>query len=176
MVQDAIRKEIADEQRASGGAASSRSSSASAVLAATPESARLSSDFLGSRGSLPWPVANGIVVEQFGEHTYGVNVKVENNGVDIKTPAGSTVRAVFSGTVGRIANLGGSFTVLVRHGEYFSVYSNLKNVSVSSGQKISTKQTVGTVATNSDDGTTQLHFEIYKGQVPQNPENWLTPN
>jgi septal ring factor EnvC (AmiA/AmiB activator) len=175
MVQAAIQKEIADEQRAAGGAVS-RTSNASAVLAATPESAKLSSDFLGSRGSLPWPVTNGIVVEQFGEHTYGVNVKVENNGIDIKTPAGSTVRAVFSGTVGRIAPVSGSYTVLVRHGEYFSVYSNLKSVSVSSGQKISTKQAVGTVATNSDDGTTQLHFEIYKGQSPQNPESWLTPN
>lgn len=178
LVQDAIRKEIDEERRlAAAEAARSgtpvKSNSASAALTATPESAKLSSDFLGSRGALPWPVGNGFVLEQFGVHTYGVNVKVDNTGIDIKTSAGGAVRSVFNGTVGRIATINGSFTVIVRHGEYFSVYANMKNVSVATGQKVTTKQAIGTVATNSDDGTTQLHFEIYRGQTALNPESWL---
>ncbi|MDF3078876.1 MAG: peptidoglycan DD-metalloendopeptidase family protein [Sphingobacteriaceae bacterium] len=145
----------------------------SSILSATPESAKLSSDFLGSRGNLPWPVAAGTIVETFGTHKYGVNVSVENSGIDIKTPAGAAVRAIFSGTVGRIVSINGSQTVIIRHGEYFSIYSNLRSVSVSSGQKVTTKQNIGTVATDSDDGTTQVHLEIWKVSTPTNPESWL---
>ncbi|MXV17942.1 murein hydrolase activator EnvC family protein [Hufsiella ginkgonis] len=179
-VMDAIRREIEEAQRAAdanavknGNAPAPRTSTKTSILAATPESAKLSSDFLGSRGNLPWPVEKGAIAEGFGIHKYGVNVNVENLGIDIETGAGSTVRAVFSGTVGRITNLNGSQTVIIRHGEYFSVYSNLRGVTVTSGQKINTKQPIGTVATNSEDGTIRLHFEIYKGLSPQNPENWL---
>lgn len=143
------------------------------ILSATPESAKLSSDFLGSRGQLPWPVATGTIVETFGPHKYGVNVSVDNSGIDIKTPAGAAVRAIFAGTVGRIVSINGSQTVIIRHGEYFSIYSNLRSVSVSSGQKVTTKQNIGTVATNSEDGTTQMHLEIWKVSTPTNPESWL---
>lgn len=145
----------------------------SSVLASTPESAKLSSDFLGSRGSLPWPVSNGVIIEGFGSHTYGRNVKTENNGVDIKTAPGSSVRAVFGGEVAAVHNMGGSYAVLIMHGEYFTVYSNLKSVSVSKGQKVTLKQTIGTVATDSVDGTTEVHFEVRKGAAPMNPAGWL---
>ena len=145
----------------------------SSILAATPESAKLSSDFLGSRGNLPWPVANGIIMESFGPHKYGANVKTENNGIDIKTAVGSTVRAIFSGEVATVQNFAGSYAVLIRHGEYFTVYSNLRSVSVSKGQKVTLKQTIGTVLTSTEDGTTEVHFEIRKGATPMNPESWL---
>lgn len=148
-------------------------SKGSSVLAATPESAKLSSDFLGSRGNLPWPVTNGMVIEDFGNHTYGRNVTTENNGVDIKTAPGSAVRAVFEGEVAAVQNLGGSYAVLVRHGEYFTVYSNLRTVSVSRGQKVSLKQNIGTVITDPVDGTTEVHFEVRKGALPMNPAGWL---
>ena len=148
-------------------------SSGSSVLAATPEAAKLSSDFLGSRGSLPWPVTNGMVIEGFGNHTYGRNVITQNNGVDIKTAPGAAVRAVFEGEVAAVQNIGGSIAVLIRHGEYFTVYSNLKTASVSRGQKVTLKQNIGTVITDPVDGTTELHFEIRKGSAPMNPEGWL---
>jgi septal ring factor EnvC (AmiA/AmiB activator) len=147
----------------------------SSVLAATPEAAKLSADFLDNRGRLPWPVAEGIPVEGFGQHTYGVNVKMNNDGIDIQANEGATVRASFAGEV-RIA---GSFPgtgykwVMIKHGEYFTIYSKLRSVSVSPGQKISVKQSIGTVYTDPSDGTTQVHFEIRKGQVPMNPETWL---
>lgn len=148
--------------------------SGSSILSATPESAKLSSDFLGSRGNLPWPVSNGMVIEDFGNHTIGRNVTVENNGVDIKTAPGSQVRAVFAGEVAAVQNISGSYAVLIRHGEYFTVYSNLKSVSVSRGQKVTLKQSIGVVITDPVDGTTEVHFEVRKGATPLNPSSWLS--
>ena len=147
--------------------------SGSSILAATPESAKLSSDFLGSRGSLPWPVSNGMVIEDFGNHTIGQNVTTENNGVDIKTAPGSQVRAVFAGEVAAVQNISGSYAILIRHGEYFTVYSNLKSANVSRGQKVSLKQNIGVVITDPIDGTTEVHFEVRKGATPLNPSSWL---
>jgi len=147
--------------------------SGSSILSATPESAKLSSDFLGSRGSLPWPVSNGMIIEDFGNHTIGRNVTTENNGVDIKTAPGSAVRAVFGGEVAAVQNISGSYAVLIRHGEYFTVYSNLKSVNVTRGQKVTLKQNIGVVITDPIDGTTEVHFEVRKGAAPMNPAGWL---
>ncbi len=148
-------------------------SKGSSILAATPESAKLSSDFLGSRGSLPWPVSNGMIIEEFGNHTYGRNVTTENNGVDIRTAPGSQVRAVFAGEVAAVQNIAGSFVILIRHGEYFTVYSNLRAVNVSRGQKVTLKQNIGSVMTDPVDNITEVHFEVRKGAVPMNPAGWL---
>jgi murein hydrolase activator len=142
------------------------------ILSATPEAAKLSSDFLSNRGRLPWPVAQGQIVARFGTNKYG-NVTVDNNGVDIRTSEGASVRAIFSGDVSTVQNLNGQYFVLIRHGEYFTVYSNLRTVSVSKGEKVTVKQTIGTVITDPVDGTTQLHLEVWKGSSPTNPESWL---
>jgi murein hydrolase activator len=188
-IQNAINKEIEDarrraEEEARAAAAKAKAenkeapdakpiSRGSSILAATPEAAKLSSDFLGNRGRLPWPVASGIITEGYGIHKYGTNVTTENNGVDIKTAAGASVRAVFSGDVAAVQNFAGSYAVLIRHGEYFTVYSNLRSVSVSRGDKVSLKQTIGTVITDPNDGTTEVHFEVRKGAEPMNPSTWL---
>ena len=188
-IQNAINREIEEARRraeaeARAAAAKAKAenkdapdlkpvSKGSSILAATPESAKLSSDFLGSRGSLPWPVTNGIIIEDFGNHMYGRNVTTENNGVDIKTAPGSSVRAVFAGEVAAVQNFAGSFAVLIRHGEYFTVYSNLRTANVSRGQKVTLKQNIGTVITDPVDGTTEVHFEVRKGASPMNPAGWL---
>lgn len=179
---EAARKRAEAEARAAAAKAKAENrdapdskpvASGSSILAATPESAKLSSDFLGSRGSLPWPVTNGMIIEDFGNHTIGRNVTTENNGVDIKTAPGSQVRAVFSGEVAAVQNISGSYAVLIRHGEYFTVYSNLKSASVSRGQKVTLKQNIGVVITDPIDGTTEVHFEVRKGAIPMNPAGWL---
>ena len=188
-IQNAINKEIEEAYRRAEAAARAAVAKAkaenkeapvaktiskgSSVLASTPEAAKLSSDFLGNRGRLPWPVASGIITEGFGIHRYGANVTTENNGVDIKTSEGASVRAVFSGEVTAVQNLSGSYAVIIRHGEYFTVYFNLKSVSVSRGQKVSLKQPIGTVLTDPTDGTTEVHFEVRKGANPMNPSSWL---
>ncbi|RCH54656.1 peptidase M23 [Mucilaginibacter hurinus] len=147
----------------------------SEVLNSTPEAARLSNDFLGNRGSLPWPVAQGHITQGFGTY-YIDGIKTESTGVDIATGAGATVRAVFSGEVSNVANVSGTYLVIIRHGEYFTAYSNLRSVSVSKGQKVGIKQTLGTVATDSATGETSVHFDLYKGQNPVNPKIWLAPD
>ena len=115
-----------------------------------------------------------MIIEDFGNHTIGRNVTTENNGVDIKTAPGSAIRAVFGGEVAAVQNISGSYAVLIRHGEYFTVYSNLKSVNVSRGQKVTLKQNIGTVITDPIDGTTEVHFEVRKGATPMNPAGWLS--
>ena len=187
-IQQAIRREIEEARKKAEEAARLAAAKAKAenrepaaapvprgtsVLAATPEAAKLSADFLSNRGRLPWPVANGIITEGFGVHRYGRNVTSENNGMDIKTNPGATVRAVFDGEVTGVQNIGSIYVVVIRHGEYFTVYSNLKSASVSRGQKVSIKQPVGIVVTDPVDGTTEAHFEVWKGVTPVNPSTWL---
>ncbi|WP_158825285.1 murein hydrolase activator EnvC family protein [Mucilaginibacter lacusdianchii] len=142
------------------------------VLAATPEAAKLSNDFLGNRGRLPWPVASGFVIQGFGTYSDQYGIKNDNKGIDIRTGNGGAVRVVFDGTVTTVKDVEGSYLVIIKHGQYYTSYYNLKSVSVSAGQKVSTRQTIGTVATDPISGETYLHFELYdKG--PVNPKNWL---
>ncbi|MGZ3753086.1 MAG: murein hydrolase activator EnvC family protein, partial [Mucilaginibacter sp.] len=83
--------------------------------------------------------------------------------------------AVFEGKVKRIINIYGSYSVIVNHGEYYTVYSNLKSVNVAAGQSVGTKQNIGTVANESSTGIPQIKFEVWKGATPVNPKIWLTP-
>ncbi|QKJ31628.1 peptidoglycan DD-metalloendopeptidase family protein [Mucilaginibacter mali] len=152
-----------------------KTSTTSEILNATPEAAKLSNDFLGNKGRLPWPVTNGGITQGFGMYTSG-GIRNDNKGVDIRTNEGASVRAVFNGEVNGVTNIGGTYFVLVKHGEYFTVYSNLRTVAVSKGQKVSTKQILGTVATDSDSGMSIAHFELWKGSDAVNPAAWLTPN
>jgi len=198
-IQAAIRREIEEEQRraaeearllaereaarakAAGEPAKpvaeakpAASTSASSLLSATPEAARLSNEFMGNRGSLPWPVAQGTITQGFGQHTYGAGVKMENNGLNIRTNNGEPIRAVFDGEVRSVVQMmGAGYAVIIRHGKYFSVYSNLKTVSVTRGQKVVSKQTIGTADTDPDEGTAEVHFEIWEGSAPINPTPWL---
>jgi len=147
---------------------------ASGVLSATPEAAKLSNEFMSNRGKLPWPVTQGAITQDFGQHTYGRGVKMENNGLNIRTNNGAAVRAVFDGEVRSVVQMmGAGYAVIIRHGKYFSVYSNLRSVSVSRGQKVTVKQAIGTAATDPDEGTTEIHFEIWEGSAPINPTPWL---
>jgi septal ring factor EnvC (AmiA/AmiB activator) len=139
-------------------------------LTATPESARLSAGFVGNRGSLPWPVAQGTITEGFGRHKEG-QASYDNTGVTIQTAAGATVRAVFNGKVSRVMNSLGTYLVLIKHGEYFSVYQNLSSVSVAAGDDVSTKQAIGVVANSG--GMPELQFQIWRGTTAQNPEAWI---
>lgn len=144
----------------------------SEVLNATPEAAALSSSFLGNKGRLPWPVATGVVIQGFGTNSID-GIMVENDGVEIRTSSGSAVRVVFEGEVKKIQDVLGTYIIVVQHGEYFTAYSNLKSTSVRVGQKVTTKQTVGTVATDPSTGETVVKFALYKVGTAVNPETWL---
>jgi septal ring factor EnvC (AmiA/AmiB activator) len=152
-----------------------KTSTTSEVLNATPEAARLSNDFLGNKGRLPWPVANGGITQGFGMYTEG-GIRNESKGVDIRTEEGAKVRAVFNGEVSQVVNGGGSYIIIIKHGEYFTVYTKLRSANVSPGQKVTTKQILGTVETDSATGIATAHFELWKGVNAVNPTQWLTPN
>ena len=146
-------------------------------MALTPAEKTLSSNFVNNKGNLPWPVERGVISSSFGKHAAVVSdkVTVTNNGIDIATTEGAQARAVFEGEVASVVKLTGANTVvIIRHGEYFTVYSNLENVTVKRGDKVKTKQNIGTVHTNKTEDKTELHFELLKEQNRQNPANWLS--
>lgn len=143
------------------------------LLAATPEAARLSADFASNKGRLPWPVRNGIVTTPFGMRTEGVNAQTPMEGVRIQTHESMAVTAVFDGEVTVVLQLQGlGYVVLVKHGQYYTVYGNLRGLTVKRGDKVSTGQTLGTAITDSE-GMTEVHFELIDAVVRQNPEHWL---
>lgn len=171
-----IKKEIEEAKKKGMASSSSASPSSSSSLSLTPEAAALSAGFANNQGKLPWPVDKGEITDQFGTHAHAVfdNLTVKNNGVDIKVLPGASVRAIFKGTVvGILSNPGYHKAVLVRHGEYFTVYSNLSSVNVKANDEINTKQSVGTAYTDPTSGETLVHLEIWKGTTLLNPESWI---
>ncbi len=148
------------------------------VLTLTPEAQKLSDNFELNKGKLPWPVAEGVIIEYFGEHDHPVlkGIKVKNDGIDISTKVGSAVRAVFDGEVtGVISIPGAGKAIIVRHGEYLSVYSNLSETNIKKGDKIKTKQNIGTALTD-EDNKTSMELQIWKGSILLNPIGWIYRN
>ena len=136
----------------------------------------LASDFRRSKGRLSWPVQNGLVVQPFGRQPHPTlpNIFVTNNGIDLRTNAAATARAVFAGEVMSVQFVPGMhYTVLVRHGDYFSVYSNLATTEVIARQRLDTRTPIGTVHTDPQTNSAVLHFELYEGKRRLNPTHWL---
>lgn len=149
----------------------------------SPEAKLASSSFEKNRGSLPWPVARGTITKRFGKqrHSQVATAYIQNNGIDISTLKGANVRVVFDGTVTSIFTIPGSGqTIIVSHGAYRTVYSNLKTVDVKLNQKLKTKQTIGSLLPDNSGSISESHFEIWKisssGMNPQNPAIWLYRN
>ena len=169
---DEIRKIIAEEIRKSREKAEKKNKG----FALTPEAMALSTDFNNNKGKLPWPLEKGVIIQAYGKqkHTVLAGIETFNNGIDIVTDANMNIRAVFDGTVSRIFFIKGEGkAILLNHGEYFSVYSGLKEVSVKVGDKMLSKEKIGVVFTQEIEGKTELHFEIWKGYDKQDPSKWL---
>ncbi len=147
-----------------------------AELAETRETEMTSEDFASNKGKLPWPVSKGVITTGFGEQEHPTikGFIINSNGVEIVTAKGSIARAVFEGVVAGVTSVPGQGKVLlIRHGEYVSVYSNMEDISVKMGEKVAIKQNIGTVAYDSDDNRTSIMFQLWKGQKTLNPEEWL---
>lgn len=171
-LKEEIEKVIAAERSGTTGAGKSAT-----AAPMTPAEKKLSGNFAANKGGLPWPSEKGVVVSTFGEHPHPVlqHVKVRNNGIDIAVEKGTPVRSVFNGKVSRVLSLPNLHkVVIIRHGEYLTVYSNLETVTVTDGQEITTKQTIGRVYSDPEDGKTELHFELWLGKSIQNPQEWLS--
>jgi len=146
------------------------------VFSLTPEAQKLSSNFSGNKGSLPWPVEAGTISSSFGEHAHPTlkGVMIKNDGVDIESIKGSFARAVFAGEVSGTIDIPGSGSaVIIRHGEYISVYSNLKEIFVKKGDPIITKQKIGIINENDEGTKSEINLQIWKGFSKLNPQAWL---
>lgn len=169
---DKIRKIIEEEIRKAREEAEKKNKG----FSLTPEAMALSSEFNNNKGKLPWPLAKGVIVQGYGKQKHAVFAGVEtfNNGIDIATDKNMSVRAVFDGVVSRIFFIKGEGkAILLNHGEYFSVYSGLKEVSVKVGDKLLAKEEIGIVFTQELEEKTELHFEIWKGYDKHDPSKWL---
>ena len=173
----AIRKAIEAGLKPKGGAAAGTSGKIELTL--TPEARELNADFEKNKGKLPWPVEKGVITSRFGKQNHPVlpGIVIENNGIDITTERDAAVRAVFRGEVSSVIVIpGAGKAVILSHGAYRTVYSDLREVTVTKGQKVDTKQEVGRVLT--DENGSKAHIEIWRittdGQmVKVDPAQWL---
>jgi septal ring factor EnvC (AmiA/AmiB activator) len=160
-------------------ASGANSNTNSNALSLTPETIKLSGVFEQNKTKLPWPVVEGIITGRFGQQAHPVlkNIKINNNGIDIATKKQASVRAIFDGVVTGIATVPGfGKVIMIRHGEYLTVYSKLKEINVKKGDKVVIKQTLGIVETEDSESKTEVHFEIWKGTIVLNPELWIFKN
>lgn len=184
----AIRREIAaaEERRKKAEAARKKNTpdnsntATEPFFAETKEAAKLSASFEGNKGKLPWPVDKGSITERFGKNPHPTlkNVTTNNRGIDISTPKNAQVRSVFRGEVTSVLNIpGAGKVVIIKHGNYRTVYCNLKDTYVVSGSKVATKKVIGSLLSKDKQNMSVAHFEIHKvtgnSVVCLNPTLWV---
>ena len=171
-IQKIINEEIAKAASRKKKGSTATGSSGSTTTASSAEVA-LTADFASNKGRLPWPCYYNKVSREYGKYTHASGGQNMNNGIDLLCKAGAPVKAVFNGTVSRVFTCpNGTRGIIVRHGEYMTVYANLATVTVSEGRDVATNQNLGTVYT-ADDGTAEFSFQLWKGTTSQNPRQWL---
>ncbi|MBG6186736.1 murein hydrolase activator EnvC family protein [Flavobacterium sp. CAN_S2] len=174
----ANRKAALEKAKANPSAPVSRAAVSSSKIELTPESKIIADNFRANRGRLPYPVEKGYVSLGYGNQTHPLfnTITVHNSGVEITTDKGASARAVFGGEVTSVIVLSPvNKAVMIQHGDYFTVYQNLSSVSVSKGDKVSIKQSLGKVRTNGETGKTIIKFLILQNTTYNNPEGWLSP-
>ncbi len=172
-IQRIINEEIAKANKARTTAASTSGGKTNTPTPASAAEVALSNDFASNRGRLPWPVTYTKVAREYGKYTHSSGGQNMNNGIDLICRAGTSVQAVFGGAVSRVFTCpNGTKGVIIRHGEYMSVYANMGTVTVREGAKVTTKQNLGTVYTN-EDGVAEFSFQLWKKTNSLNPRQWL---
>jgi len=170
-LQNAIAKIIAEEAKKAA------KKTKSGKYALTPEEKLISDKFGANKGRLPWPTERGVITGTFGKHNHPVfkEVITINNGIEISTSAGSYARAIFAGTVIQVIHLSNTnIAVMIKHGEYITVYSHLKEAIVTKGDKVTAKQKIGVIYTDTEDNKTEMELQIWKGSTKLNPAYWIT--
>lgn len=175
----ARKKAAAKEAKTASGSAGTPAKKAAPLETYSMDKAdrELSGSFVGNRGKLPMPITGAyIITSRYGQYSVeGLrNVKLDNKGIDIQGKPGAKARAIFNGKVAAVFQLNGLFNILIRHGNYISVYCNLSSASVKTGDNVTTRQTIGQVFSDgADNGRTVLHFQLRKEKEKLNPELWL---
>jgi len=176
-----ITRVIEEEIRLAEAEARKRDSKTTATpgskLPMTPEAAALSSSFAGNQGRIPWPVASGFISKRYGTYPHPTlkGISETNDGVDIQTNSNEQVRAVFDGVVTKITTVPGmGGTIIIKHGEYYTMYSRLKTITVKSGQEVKARTPIGTVYTDTKNGISEVHFQTWKGLQVMDPSIWLS--
>ncbi len=167
-----IRNAIAASNKNSG----NTTNTSSATFSLTPEDLELAAKFTSNKGKLPWPVEKGYVSTYYGKQPHPIvrSATIQSNGVRITTGNGSIARAVFDGTVLAVQIMSGNKkAVLIQHGNYITVYKNLENISVGKGDKVRTKQEIGTIFTDKITGKTILGFVLTNNTKTENPKSWI---
>jgi murein hydrolase activator len=144
----------------------------------TPAEKLISDNFRNNKGGLPWPTEKGVIISFFGEHPHPVlkGIKIQNNGIDILTTDGADARALFRGEVRKVIHIPGmNRGIIIRHGNFLTVYTNLSDVYVKAGDMVDTKQNIGRIYTDKSDGSkTMLHLEIWEENNKLDPILWIS--
>ena len=168
----------APAKKAAAEAASTKAAPVSSTkIALTPEGEIVAANFRANKNKLPWPVERGVVTLGYGQQAHPVHrsLVIYNSGVEITTEKGAIARAVFGGEVSSVMVLSPiNKIVIIQHGDFFSVYQNLNHVTVNKGDKVSLKQSIGTVNTNGETGATLIKFLISQNATYVNPQQWLS--
>ncbi|MES2388633.1 MAG: peptidoglycan DD-metalloendopeptidase family protein [Bacteroidota bacterium] len=176
LIADMVRREIRRSVKARNDKTGGDASEEADRVSLTPEAAIISNNFSEHRARLIWPVEAGFISGEFGRHKHAVmtHVIVDNLGVNIQTNEGQSVRSVFEGKVGFVGSVGGigGLIVSITHGDYFTVYCNLRNVKVKVGDKVKARSTLGEVYTDKD-GLSQIQFQVWKNTERLDPAAWL---
>lgn len=171
-----IDREIDRLIREAIAASNKKAGTTNVSFALTPEAKALAANFIANKGRLPWPVRKGVVIQKFGTQRHAVvrTTTIKSNGVTIATSSGTKARAVFEGTVLNIVQFQGSNPiVLIQHGNYVTAYKNLASVSVQKGDKVVSKQEIGSIFTNPTTQRTSLQFSVFYNTTPKNPADWI---
>lgn len=185
IIQEEVRKRVEESRRAKPAAPprtnTSPPTASNNKTQAAESSSSLADDntsrgFSARRGQLPWPVDDGFISRSFGrqKHPTLKNIEITNNGIDIRTEESATVRAIYEGRVAGVQFIPGhDYTVIIQHGDYYTVYSNLGETSVSKGDQVKSRQQIGRVSNNTITGASELHFELWNQKERVNPAGWI---
>lgn len=167
-IEKIIARAIAESNR--------KKNTSSNLFTLTPEAKLLSNNFISNKGKLPWPVQKGYVSLKYGKQPHPVvkTATIQSNGIRIITASSQKARTIFNGTIYRIiSSKNGSKTILIQHGNFFTVYKNLSTIYVNKGDKVFTKQEIGLIMTNKNSGQTILSFSLFKDNKTENPLFWI---
>lgn len=195
VIQEEIRKKMLESRRTAAAKPPETTPSSSSATTPSPPAVTAAADdaavsesaaeikedatslgFRQSRGRLPWPVEKGFVARGFGRQKHPTlrNIEITNNGVDIRTDENSAVRAVYAGIVAGVQFIPGhDYTIILQHGNYYTVYSNLSETRLNKGDRVAANQAVGRVSTNPITGASELHFELWHQKERLNPSSWI---